>query len=237
MAQQQNTKAQRDANKANAKSDARDRALTQSQHEDVYGVASQSRRDREDAINAQVQGRFEGLRQENLGRLKPYGTAGQRASEEQQALLGLSGSQEQNQAMKRFSESPGQKFLRDRQEKALLRSSAAIGGLGGGNVRTALQDQAFGRAQTDYDNQFRRLSGLSGQGLEASQTAAQISQQPEYIQTGQDKGVIDFAAKHKAEAAAAAEAKRLKKEAAIRVSDVTSGGTKGQRPISGDSNR
>lgn len=49
---------------------------------------------------------------------------------------------------------PGQEFIRERQRQALLRSAGAIGGLGGGRVRTALQQQAAGFAQQDI--QFQR---------------------------------------------------------------------------------
>lgn len=80
----------------------------------------------------------------------------------------LSPQEQQQQAFAAFAESPGQQFLRNQQERALLRNSAAIGGLGGGNVRTALQQQAFGRAQTDYANQFNRLGSLSGAGQAAA---------------------------------------------------------------------
>jgi hypothetical protein len=108
-----------------------------------------SKRAREDLINQQIQDRFKAIRGENIGRLTPYTEAGRGALTEQQALLGLSGQGAQQEAYARFTESPGQAFLRERQERALLRNAAAIGGLGGGNVRTALQEQAFGRAQYD----------------------------------------------------------------------------------------
>ena len=77
---------------------------------------------------------------------------------------GLSAEQEQEQAFAKLQESPGQQFLRKRQERALLRNASAIGGLGGGNVRTALQEQAVGFAQQDLQNQFGRLGQIAGQG-------------------------------------------------------------------------
>lgn len=110
------------------------------------------------------QGRIDAMR----SRLDPYSQAGETALTEQQALLGLSGSAAQKQAYQQVTESPGQEFLRQRQERSLLRNQAAIGGLGGGNVRTALQEQAFGRAQTDIDRRVERLGGLTSQGLQAS---------------------------------------------------------------------
>jgi len=100
-------------------------------------------------------------------RFAPFEQAGLSALEQQQALLGLGGQEAQQAAFAAFGESPGQQFLRERQQKALLRSQAAIGGLGGGNVRTALQQQATGFAQQDIQNQLTRLAQLSGRGQEA----------------------------------------------------------------------
>jgi len=69
--------------------------------------------------------------------------------------------------MSQFQESAGQKFLRGRQERTLLRNAAATGNLGGGNVRTALQEQAAGIAQQQFGDYQNRLAGLSGQGQNA----------------------------------------------------------------------
>jgi len=98
---------------------------------------------------------------------QPYMQAGQSALTQQQALLGLSGADAQEQAMGQFQESPGQKFLRERQERTLLRNASATGGLGGGNVRTALQEQAAGIAGQQFGDYQNRLAGLSGQGQTA----------------------------------------------------------------------
>jgi hypothetical protein len=115
-----------------------------------------------DQNRADAQGRIEG---------------GNAAFAGQQALLGLSGQAEQEQAYGQLQESAGQRFLRDRQQKALLRNQSAIGGLGGGNVRTALQEQAMGFAQQDIQNQFGRLGQLAGQGQNAANTAGQLGTQ------------------------------------------------------------
>ena len=82
--------------------------------------------------------------------------------------------EQQRQAFAAFAESPGQQFLREQQERAVVRNASAIGGLGGGNVRTALQEQAFGRAQTDYANQFNRLGSISGAGQAATTQTGQF---------------------------------------------------------------
>lgn len=86
--------------------------------------------------------------------------------------------QEQQQvAFDALNESPGQQFLRDRAQKNLLRNSSAIGGLGGGNVRSALVEQGVGFAQQDLQNQFGRLGQLAGQGQNAATSIGQFGQQ------------------------------------------------------------
>lgn len=109
--------------------------------------------------------------------LKPFQEAGVSALAQQQALLGLSGQDAQQQAFAGLNESSGQRFLRERQEKSLLRNQAAIGGLGGGNVRTALQQQAMGFAQQDINNQFGRLGQIAGQGQAATTNLGQFGAQ------------------------------------------------------------
>ena len=97
-------------------------------------------------------------------------------------LEGLPGAQEaQQQAFAALEQSPGQKFLRDRAQRNLLRNASAIGGLGGGNVRSALVQQGVGFAQQDLQNQFGRLGQLSGRG----QTAAGIAGQGALTSAGQ----------------------------------------------------
>lgn len=108
---------------------------------------------------------------------EPFREAGVTALGQQQALLGLGTPEEQQAAFGAFADTPGQQFLRNQQERALLRNASSIGGLGGGNVRTALQEQAFGRAQTDFGNQFNRLAGISGTGQTATQQLGQLGQQ------------------------------------------------------------
>ena len=109
--------------------------------------------------------------------LAPFRKAGTQALAAQQNLLGLSGPEAQQQAFQQFTDSPGQAFLRQRGEQALLRGSAALGGLGGGNVRSALQQQGIGFAQQDLQNQLARLSGLSEAGRGAAVQTGQFGQQ------------------------------------------------------------
>jgi hypothetical protein len=120
------------------------------------------------------QERFDLNRADNAPRIE----AGNQALTQQQALLGLSGQDAQKAAYGGIEESAGQRFLRERQQRALVRNSSAIGGLGGGNVRTALQGQAAGFAMQDVDNQFNRLGQLSGQGQNAANVSGQVGAQP-----------------------------------------------------------
>lgn len=75
-------------------------------------------------------------------------------------LSGAMGAEAEQGAIDSFIDSPGQQWLRDQQEQALLRNASAIGGLGGGRVRSALQEQAFGRAATNQQQRFGNLSSL-----------------------------------------------------------------------------
>lgn len=86
----------------------------------------------------------------------------------QQEFLGLKGPEAQQQAYAGFLESPGQAFLRRRGEESLLRNAAAIGGLGGGNIRQALQEQAIGVAAQQQSELQDRLAGLTGLGYQAT---------------------------------------------------------------------
>jgi len=124
------------------------------------GAASAARA--EEGINR----RFDVSRED----LRPAREAGDRARAEQEALLGLSGTSAQEAATQNLVESPAQQFIRKRAQKNLLQNAAAIGGIGGGDVRSALVEQGTGFALQDINNQFNRLGTLSGAGNAATQT-------------------------------------------------------------------
>ena len=96
-------------------------------------------------------------------------TPGIQAQGLQAALSGAMGNEAQAQAYANFQASPGQQWLQQQAERGLLRNSAAIGGLGGGNVRQALQAQAMGMAQQDFENQFNRMGAVADRGIQGSQ--------------------------------------------------------------------
>jgi hypothetical protein len=113
----------------------------------------------------------------------PFAKAGLSAFQQIAGLtgaLGVEAEEEQLRAQERFAQSPGQRFLRDRQEKSLLRNAAAIGGLGGGNVRTALQEQAAGIAAQQRGQRLAELGFVSDVGQSALSQQAQSRQ----FQTG-----------------------------------------------------
>jgi len=144
----------------------------------------------EQALQGGLEGALSALQQgvdtgrQDLGQFARFGS---QANKLQAQFSGAAGPQQQQSAFQGFVSSPGQQFLRDQQEQALTRNAAAVGGLGGGNVRTALQDQAFGRAQTDFGNQFARLGEVANRGFQAQGTRAGLA-----AQGGQAAGNLAF---------------------------------------------
>lgn len=135
------------------------------------------------ASKAQVKGQEASIAEQRRqfditqGNLQPFQAAGESALAEQQALLGLSGEAAGQAATANLGNLPGQQFLRDRAQRNLLRSSAAIGGLGGGTVRSALVQQGVGFAQQDLQNRFGRLGQVAGQGQSAATNIGQFGAQ------------------------------------------------------------
>lgn len=112
-----------------------------------------------------------------LGQLEPYTSAGSSAIQREAALSGALGPEAQQAAINSFIESPGQAYLRQQQEKALLRNQAAIGGLGGGNVRSALQEQAMNIAATQQQQYLENLRSLASRGQQAATTGTGLISQ------------------------------------------------------------
>ena len=110
------------------------------------------------------------------GVLQPFAGGGAQAFQQQTALSGAAGPQAQQEAFAAFQASPGQQFLQEQGQQALLRGASAIGGLGGGNVRQELQRQGIGFAAQDFGNQFNRLGSLSQIGAGAAGQQAGIAQ-------------------------------------------------------------
>lgn len=121
---------------------------------------------REDSLRELETGRAISKEQYEQGRadMQPWMQAGGSALATQSNLMGLGGRDAQQSAYDNYSMSPGQDFLRKQGQKALLANASATGGLGGGNVRSALQQQGIGFAAQDFGNYYNRLAGMSGTG-------------------------------------------------------------------------
>ena len=185
----QNADAQRSANRQNAALSREELAQQQLQFEaaqaqqgEQFGAGQALNRE-QFATGATI-GNERAVSKRAFGgqQLGGFNQAGQAAQTQQSALLGLGTQQEQQDAFSKFGNSPGQKFMRDRAEKSLLRNSAKLGGLGGGNVRSALVEQGVGFAAQDYNNQLNQLGSVANRGLTAGQTL-----------TSQDLGVSSTA--------------------------------------------
>jgi hypothetical protein len=135
---------------------------------------------------------LQGGLQASVGALDPFTTGAAGAGNIQAALTGALGPAAQAQAFQNFAQSPGQAFLQQQGEQAVLRGSSAIGGLGGGNVRRALQRQGQGLAQQGLQQNIQNLGGIAERGLGAaggianliSGTAGDVSRGR--LQTGRD---------------------------------------------------
>ena len=95
----------------------------------------------------------------------PYIQLGTQTTNAMSDQLGLNGVGAQQTAFNNYAMSPGQAFLQQQGEKALLRNSAATGTLGSGGTRAALQDRAQQFAMTDYGNYWNRMAGQQGLGV------------------------------------------------------------------------
>lgn len=101
-----------------------------------------------------------------INTLSPAYQQGLQSQELQAALTGALGPEAQRKAYAGYTESPGQDYLRNQQEQSILRHATALGGGLGAQpaVMQALQENAFGLAQTDFGNNFGRLSEISNRG-------------------------------------------------------------------------
>ena len=115
------------------------------------------------------------------GTLNPYIQGGGGAFDYQSALSGAMGNQAQADAYARYMQSPGQEYLRNQGEQAILRNSSATGGLGGGNVLQELQRHGIGLAAQDFANSFDRLGSLSQLGYGASGALAGLQGQGGFL--------------------------------------------------------
>ena len=112
------------------------------------------------------------------GVFEPIARQGTGAQNLQAALSGALGSAAQQQAFANYNDSPGQKYLRDQQEQAILRNESALGGgvSANGRVLSALQEQAAGNAAQNYNNNFNQLGSIADRGYSATQNISSLQQ-------------------------------------------------------------
>lgn len=106
--------------------------------------------------------------------MKPYVSAGETALTSQLALAGLSGAEAQQTAINNIEQSPLFQAQIKAGEEALLQQASATGGLRGGNVQAALAKYRPAMLQSQIENQYAKLGGLTsiGQASAAGQAAA-----------------------------------------------------------------
>lgn len=114
--------------------------------------------------------------------MSPYVTAGTGAMSAQQNLIGLGGSQAQQEAITALQNSPQFAALTQQGENALLQNASATGGLRGGNIQSALAQYRPQVLSDLINQQYANLGGLSqlgqasaaGQAAQGMQSAANI---------------------------------------------------------------
>ena len=106
----------------------------------------------------------------------PYRRFGQEAAQRQAALTGALGPEAQQQAFDEYQSSPALGYLQEQSERALMRNAAAMGGLGGGNVRQDLTKLTADLYGQDFQNQFNRLGDIATRGYGAAGTSAGLGQ-------------------------------------------------------------
>ena len=108
--------------------------------------------------------------------MKPFLTTGTTALAQQGNLLGIGGSDAQQQAIDQLKNSPLYTSLLDQGENRLLQNASATGGLRGGNTQAAMGQLAPSIFNTVYQNQLANLGVLSGMGQASAGLQANAGQ-------------------------------------------------------------
>lgn len=110
-----------------------------------------------------------------INKFQPYSQGGANAFNLQAAHAGAYGKDAAQLAMDEYLASPHQSAYNQRGADTILANQAAIGGLGGGDVRKELTDYGIVTAAQDYGNYLNRLSGLGQMGYNAAGAQAGIA--------------------------------------------------------------
>jgi hypothetical protein len=146
---------------------------------EAAGDAADAQSRAADAGVAEQRRQFDQIRQ----LLNPYVQAGTGALGQQQALIGASGPQAQQQAIDALRNSPQFTALQKQGENSILANASATGGLRGGNTQAALAQFSPALLSQLIDSQYSRLGGLTSLGQNAAagvgnagmQTGANVS--------------------------------------------------------------
>ena len=108
--------------------------------------------------------------------LQPFIQGGQDAYGQQRAAIGLDGPEAQQAYIDQLEQSPYMQAMMQQGENALLQNASATGGLRGGNTQEALMRMRPEMMQAYMDQQYGRLGGLAGVGLQTGQNMYQMGQ-------------------------------------------------------------
>lgn len=138
--------------------------MASSSESDAASSAAQAQGAASDASIAESRRQFNAI--QDL--LKPYNTAGTQGLSGQQALLGLSGADEQQKAIAGIAGGPQMEAMTAQGENALRQNASATGGLRGGNLQGALAQFRPQLLNQLIQQQYGNLGGLTSIGQNAA---------------------------------------------------------------------
>lgn len=104
---------------------------------------------------------------EQQAMLQPFMNQAEDSMGRMGVLAGTQGAEAQQAAVNQIQNNPLFQAQLSQQEGALLQNAAATGGLRGGNTQGALAQFRPGMLQNEINQQFNRLGGIAGMGMEA----------------------------------------------------------------------
>lgn len=138
--------------------------MASSSASDAASSAAQAQGQASDKSIAESQRQFNAIQE----LLKPYTSAGTSALSGQQALLGLSGADEQQKAIAGIAGGPQMQAMTQQGENAILQNASATGGLRGGNTQAALAQFRPQLLNQLIQQQYGNLGGLTSIGQNAA---------------------------------------------------------------------
>ncbi|MDB4278426.1 hypothetical protein N9917_02350 [Deltaproteobacteria bacterium] len=106
----------------------------------------------------------------------PFQDVGAQAFQSQQNLMGLGDPGTQAAAIEQIAQSPQMTAMVQQGENAMLQNASATGGLRGGNLQHALAQFRPQMLNQLIEQQYSKLGGLAGTGLDATRNLATLGQ-------------------------------------------------------------